>query len=587
MTTPYDATSPLATRSAATVTVDNLIRRALRVSDPTDPGQLARALLDRYKGDADQLARERTGSPLLTRDQAPPALLQTGERPELAEARADLDRDLDALVSDSKLKDIAPEMRGWSTAIRAAATSGLVAARLALDPAQRDRALAARRTLSDYSRLARYMAALAVQEPGLFCSLAQSCDIMGHLILVLAGEALAEAGVTRTSVILQAPGSDLQIRREAALGALRGLTGAAREAQAPNEWPRALTALRQLHRELTDSGASDLRAFLDESYLGGVFDEMIALTAGGRASQMRALGATSVVTVAQLERFLMVCQTIARPESPQLATFLNAIQYFVQAFSATRAGYRLVYVARPPLLFYGLYGTGGPDVATARLMRLIALRGEIAERLDCLCCGCDDGHAVGLVIGGKALYDIDRGIDLLAMGVDPAGRGSAELRAVGLGYVVRAAARPGAGPRLPKALAGLLGTLDGEDLLVWDDLFTSLTENEATLRADSVNRVLCAQKVAEARWRDLVASMSSICRQKRILGISAQPGVSAIDRLLGDATTQLGADLAALFPNATLAPCPEIEIRIPQHFETAFEGLVEDVTLTSDGRSEA
>jgi hypothetical protein len=405
---------------------------------------------------------------------------------------------------------------------------------------------------------------------------ALSCDVMGHMILVLAGEALAAAGVTRTSVILQAPSADLQVRREMALAALRNLTGAAQEAHGPNDWPRAQTALRQLHLELANNGASDLRAFLDEGYLGSVFDEMIALTSGGRAEQMRALGATSAVTVAQLERFLLVCQQVAKPESPPLANFLASIQYFVQAFSSTRSGYRLVYVARPPLLFYGLHGAGGPDDATDRLLRLIALRGEVAERLDCLCCGCDTEIAVALTIGGKALYDIDRAIDLLILGTDPAGHGAAELRAAGYGYIVNAAA---ATLKNADELKDPLNKIGAEKLLIWDGIFLALTTAETEARANSINRVLCGQSTAEAKWLELVSAMSAACRHKLLLGIATPPADSVVSQVIVAARSQLATD-----SGITLDPCPTIDVKIPQNLETAFEGFVEDVTLTGDGR---
>ena len=85
---------------------------------------------------------------------------------EIRQATDDLERNLGALVSDIQLKDIAPELRGLSNSVRDAAAMGLAAARLALDPAQRDRAFAARRTLGDYARLTRLLGSVSSLRDG-------------------------------------------------------------------------------------------------------------------------------------------------------------------------------------------------------------------------------------------------------------------------------------------------------------------------------------------------------------------------------------------------------------------------------------
>lgn len=587
-------------RSSATVAVDNLIRRSLRVSDPNNPGQLANALLERYQGDAAALTREARGEAVV-RIAAPiiDAAPDTAGGAEVRQAREDLDRDLDALVHESQLKDIEAELRGWATAIRAAATAGISAARLALDPNERNRAYAARRTLSDYARLARYMAALTGCVSGLFCRLAQSCDVMGHIILVLAGDALAAGGVTRTSLVLQTPASDLQVRREAVLAALRNLTGSVQQAHAPNEWPRGLTALRQLEHELDANGASDLKALLDESYLSNVFDELIAMAANMSSDGIRALGASSVVLVARLERFIRVTQQIAQPSSPQLATFNAALAHFIQSFSAARSGYRLTFVARPPLLFYGLYGNRGADDATRRLLRIIAHRGRIAELVDCLCCECREGSAEALAVLCKIIYDIDHAIDLLIQGTDHAGRGQAEQRAAAYGFVIAAVLGNQTISPLVDSVTGLRAELDGtRDDLMWNDLISG-TEEQALAVINRLHSVLCGQQASEARWRQLVENMAPICHQERILAgdtdtdiLDPSPG-GLIDTLLVDALARLQrAAVDALPPPETgddpfvLPPCVVANPRIPPHHETSLDGLVNDIFADGTDRNE-
>ena len=56
-----EAIAPLASRSPQSVAVDNLLRRELRIGDPSDPAQIAKGLLSRYPEIADDMLREREG----------------------------------------------------------------------------------------------------------------------------------------------------------------------------------------------------------------------------------------------------------------------------------------------------------------------------------------------------------------------------------------------------------------------------------------------------------------------------------------------------------------------------------------------
>lgn len=583
MTNPSDQSRSSTPRSATSVAVDNLIRRALRVSDPTDPTQLAKALIDRFPDDASRWRQELSGSPIQAQPVQLAVTTASGPSREVTEAQSDLDRDLDALLNESQIKDLQPELRGWASSVRNAARAGLASARLALDGTERDRSMAARRTLTDYARLARYLAALTQCVPGLFCRLAQSCDNMGALILVTAGDALAASGVTSTSVILQSASSELQTRREAVLAALRNLTGATHDAYVSGEWPRGLTALRQLHRALEDSGASDLRAFLDEGYLGNVFDEMIALTAGRTPDGLRALGATSVVTTAQLERFLRVSQDVAEPESPQLTTFLTSIQYFIEAFGAARSGHRLIYIARPPILFYGIYGAASPDAITRFMLALVEQRGRFAEALDCFCCCCCDAKAAeALIVGGKALYDIDRTIDLLAQA--PSGFGESLVTSDALQLVVQASNAILKGlpdtDTPPVSLTAPLDMIAAAHSKLAANLPPAITDpppKEGERRAHAMHDVICAQRFTEAKWVEIVRNMSSKCNH-RLLGISSQ--VSAVNRVLGDAIA-----LLETASGLTFDPCGTLDISVPDHADVSLETLVHNIPFKGRNRN--
>src|SRR5262245_18922273 len=137
---PYQPSEPARTRNDRTpeaMALENLIRRKLRVSDPTNAGEVAAALRQLYASDNDALIREAAGLPFLTLPApATPPKPVTSTSLELDQAQSDVERDLTELINSSLLTDIQPELKGWASAIRRAATDGAAAARFALDPRQ-------------------------------------------------------------------------------------------------------------------------------------------------------------------------------------------------------------------------------------------------------------------------------------------------------------------------------------------------------------------------------------------------------------------------------------------------------------------
>src|SRR5689334_16782476 len=127
--------------------LDNLIRRELKVGDPSDPNQVAQALLTRYSADprAQAIGQESRGLPFLpTAAAAPPVvqMLTAAGGAEWQQAQDDINTDLHHLTHSALLKDVAPELRGWGQAIRAALSEGYNAARFGLDPRNRDKGFA-------------------------------------------------------------------------------------------------------------------------------------------------------------------------------------------------------------------------------------------------------------------------------------------------------------------------------------------------------------------------------------------------------------------------------------------------------------
>jgi len=426
--------------SASRMALDNLIRRELKVSDPTDAKQIAEALFTRYKDTprGAAIAREAQGVPfaLSTTSTTPLPQIMRSSDIEWEQAVNDVERDLQALSENAILKDIKPELQGWAMAIRSAIADAANAARYALDARRRDVAFGLRRTLGDYARMARLVGILT---PGMninYRKLAQSLDEVASVLLVMMGEAIANVGFNGGRFLLQAPFSELQARRDAAINALRNLNGSTQTAFDSNNWPRGLDAYRQLYSFLETQGQGDLRALLVETELMRMMDTLIQRSGQGSVEGLRQLGATAQLDIERLRRFVIIAGNAIQPASPPLVAFLEALQLFVDAFDSA-GGSRLLKIARPPVLFYGLYGTSGLDRADRRLLELIIQRGLLADQLDCFAqCGCSANSVKCQIVLDKILYDIDRAIDLYAVGQQDFGE--PEQRAGAYGFVIQA-----------------------------------------------------------------------------------------------------------------------------------------------------
>jgi hypothetical protein len=575
-------------RSANTLKVDNLLRRVLKVSDPSNANEVSRALLDRYADQANALQNERTGFPVVLRPQFQPTtpVVAVSFGPEVTQALDDVNRDLQALVENSQLKDVRPELGGWARSIRSAAADGLAAARFSLDPRQRDRAFAARRQLGDYARLSRYVGALTPDIGSLYRRLAQSCDILAGLMLVLVGDGLAASGITRGTLILTVSPSDLLERRDAAIMALRTLVGTSAQSYGQNDWPRGLEAYRRLLDQMDSGGMSELRGLFHEPTLARTLDEVIDLSSSTTPDGLRGLGSQAIITAQRLQRLISVAQAALRtattggrrivPESPPLASFLSALSLFAQAFDSPGTMSRLLYIARPPIIFYGLFGQGGPDFATRRLLSLVQLRGRLAELVDCFM-ECDCTLVGCQLILDKIVFDVDRAIDLYALGIHPLAQGDPERRAGAYGALIDTFS---AVYTAPNSFSGPVPCLAGRNELLdvlfnverelgWPNVVGDLSNRipERTRVARLLHSELCLQSAGEQRWIQLVATLAPACRQQYI------ENASPIEPLIG-LTVQA---IQGLAPEANLGPCPPFDVNIPPSIETSLDTIANDI----------
>jgi hypothetical protein len=445
------ATAPTSSPNAQRLALDNILRRELGVSDPNDPKQIADALLSRYRNStrAQAIDQEARGLPMLASQLVPaasgPAGYSGATAIDLQQSLVDVDDDLEDLKGNNTLKDILPELEGWSDDIHAVMENGVAAARFGIDPNQRDQAFAARRKLGEYAYLARLVGALTPVEEESFRNLAESLDEVSAVILVTLGESLANLGFSGGRYLLQVPFTELQIRRDAVLNALRNLTGSTQQAFSPDSWSRGLDSYRQVFDVLEDAGQSDLRSLMNETQLAQLMDQLIHLAGGGSTDGLRALGATAFSRLNQFQRLIQVTLR-STTVSPPLIAFQDALQLFIDGFT-TGGGFRLLRVARPPILFYGLYGYNTLQLADQRLMGLVMARGPYAEALDQFARtgGTLPPAAAGFPLGtrvllqavlDKILYCVDRAIDLYCVG--DADLGLPEARASAYSFAIDA-----------------------------------------------------------------------------------------------------------------------------------------------------
>jgi hypothetical protein len=568
-------------------TVESVLRKALKISDPGNVEELSRGLLLRYGKDALLIDRERKGLPFsVVIDAVETTAISTGKRPEIVDAQGDLERVLAEIASDPALAEIGAEMRGWGRAIRAAAADGLSAARFALDPHASDRAMTARRTLGDYARVSRYAAALTTCSGGAFCRLAQACDAIASLILVLLGDALADASVTRSTHIPRVPAATLRQRRDTVINELQLLHRNASGASSPDLWPRGTVSLVQIHNQLGTSDTADLRSLLDEGYLSRQLDDLLDLAADNSADGLKALGSVASMSVRRFRRFISVVSAEIKPPSPPLSRFIAALSLFVQGFAVSAGGYRLPFLARSPLLVGQSSLVGGSDEPVLTLIKIALARSAAAEWIDCLCCSCDEADAQNIIFFAKLVYDLDRTIDLYAFGTEPDGMGDAEIRAGAYGAIVKASIQilgMGGSSKFHKAAEMIK---DIAPRLVDLDQFFDLEPNASvpedtrrveinTRRAKMMYDMLCYQDQEERASARLVSSITPVCRRNLILSV------------LQDKKDKKNEDLASLIDLARdyineaseieAPPCSKTEIKMPPDFETAQIWMTDDV----------
>jgi hypothetical protein len=444
---PAGAGSSRGQNGAVSFALDNLLRNQLRVNDPRNAKQIADGLLAYYSDhpQAIGLRQEVMGIPNLPaplRSTAPTAATRGSSDTEFAIANGDVERALQDLTSNPLTGDITPEMSGWGDSLRTAILQGHSAARQGLDPTQRDKVIAVRRQLGEYARMARFVGALSPGMTQNFRRLGRALDEVAAVLLVMLGESLASVGFATGYYLLQVPLPELQQRRDAVIFALRNFNGGAQQSYGPDDWPRGIDAYRRLYEWLEKQGQGDLRSLLLENELAQTMDALITRAQNGTSDGLRALGVTAQLDIERFRRMAIVAPgAMSRDDghydrSPPLEAYLQSLELFAETFRPA-GGLRLLRIARPPILLYGLYYTSQIEHDTA-LFDLIAARGMLATIFDGLFPSDSTRGVQPQILLDMLLLALDRGIDLLALSPTPQENdvGLTESRAISFWWII-------------------------------------------------------------------------------------------------------------------------------------------------------
>jgi hypothetical protein len=419
--------------------IDNMLRNQLRVSDPRDPKQIAEGLAAYYQ-DLPQTAainQEAAGLPFQqTRalPMAPPRQSSSSDT-EFNIANGDVEKALQDLGSNPLTNDITPEMQGWADSIRIAIAESKVAAAAGLDPTNRDKVIAMRRQLGEYARMARFVGSLSPGMTQNYRRLARGLDEVSAVLLVMLGESLASVGFATGYYLLQVPLPELQQRRDAVIFALRNFAGGAQQAYGPDDWPRGIDAYRRVYNWLEAQGQGDLRSLLLENEIARTMDALITRAQNGTADGLRALGVTAQIDIERFRRMAIVAPgAVGSDRSPPLEAYLVALDLFAETFRPA-GGLRLLRIARPPILYYGLYKTSQIEHDNA-LFDLVAVRGTLAVIFDGLFPANTVRGVQPQVLLDMLLLELDRGIDLLALGAGAGEGGPTDWRAYAVWAII-------------------------------------------------------------------------------------------------------------------------------------------------------
>src|SRR5262249_1857565 len=190
---------------------------------------------------------------------------------------------------------------------------------------------------------------------------------------------------------------------------------------------------------------------------------------------------------------------------------------------------------------------------------------QLADRLDCfLDCGCTEPRVIIQILLDKILYDVDRAIDLYALGTD--NFGIPERRAAAYSYVIQGFGElladttpkppPNPGDSLITNLRTSCQAFEDHDRLhrLLDDIQT-LLRHRGRQHDEFMQQELNFQRLMERQWRDLVETMAPDCT-------NPQHVFRIVETVIENAISDAGVSTEPVFT-----------VAIPPHYETTLADI--------------
>lgn len=352
--TKTNGTSAIDFGASGTRMLDDLLRKKLKVGNPSDVGEVLKALQGMYPEKTAAIHAESLGLPPTTAlarvvpSAQPMVAAKSFASGEYDVVLSQMQADFSNVIKAQECREFDVELGGWQSASLREYNEGAVAARSSQDPGQRERALLAVRRLNEFSFNVRVFGTTMGESFWDFRRLATTLDNAADMLRILIGEALYDVGLALSGMLLQVPVSDFRARGESLTDALEGwLTG---NQEIFDDWGVRLTS----YQAFFDALDPDLRVYARPEGLRASIDSLVSAVVNGMTSNsaeaLRQLSLTAPPEIGRLSRVYAVASKVLQvptTQSSSLSIFTRTLGLFVDAFKNPRGGVLYIDLALP------------------------------------------------------------------------------------------------------------------------------------------------------------------------------------------------------------------------------------------------
>jgi hypothetical protein len=342
--------------ASGTRLIDDLLRKKLKVGNPSDVGEMLKALQGMYPEKTAAIHAEGLGLPpttALARVDALPSAQSMVPAKSFASGEYDvvmsqLQTDFQTVIKAQENREYDVELGGWQSASLREYSDGAAAARSSQDPGHRERALLAIRRLNEFALNVRVFGTTTGESFWDFRRLATSLDNAADMLRILIGESLYDVGLALSGMLLQVPVADFRARGESLAEALDGwLTG---NQEIFDDWGVRLTS----YQAFFDALDPDLRVYARQEGMKSSIDMLVNSVVNGMTSNsadaLRQLSLTAPPEIGRLSRvYAVASQVLSVPttQSSSLSIFTRTLGLFIDAFKNPRGGILYIDLALP------------------------------------------------------------------------------------------------------------------------------------------------------------------------------------------------------------------------------------------------